>query len=104
MKAILPFILLVLVGTTAIADEWYGSDKRLHFVCGYGIESAFELAARPYEGPARARRYAFAGVVTAAAGKETLDWLTGGEWSYKDAAWTVTGGLLSLGINKLLFN
>lgn len=74
-------------------DKWIGWDKVTHFVCGYALESGFELTGMK-------RNYALFTTIALSVLYEWYDMERGVGFSYKDATWAIGGAVLSYFVNK----
>ncbi len=100
-------LILLLASSPAHADEWLGKDKFYHFSASVAVGSgAFLGSAYLYdEGtPAAWSAMSMGTVVTVGVGKELYDLGMGKEFSGKDLAWDVAGGLTAVGLNLLIWS
>ncbi|MBI2392565.1 MAG: hypothetical protein HYV09_23475 [Deltaproteobacteria bacterium] len=97
--AILLLVPAVALASTARADDWFGTDKALHFGVSaviasgvYGVTTAFD--------DRRAVALGVGGGVALGAGigKETWDALGHGDPSWKDFTWDVIGTIAGLAL------
>lgn len=77
-------------------------DRGWHLAMGLGIGSASYAATAAWVPRASPPLVSLSLVTTAALGKETFDVLRGGKFDPWDAAFTVLGGVLALGINLVV--
>lgn len=89
---------------TALAeDEWFGSDKALHFglsaaLAGGGYAAAALVFDRPWQRAATGAAFA----LTLGAGKELYDLSGHGDASWKDFTWDVAGTAVGTGVALLI--
>ena len=99
-------IIVVTLSAPAHADEWLGKDKFYHFSASVAVGSGVFLgSAYLYdEGtPAAWSAMSMGTVVTVGVGKELYDLGAGKEFSGKDLAWGVAGGVVAVGLNLLIW-
>lgn len=100
-------VLLGCLSAPAHADEWLGKDKFYHFSASVAVGSgAFLGSAYLYdEGtPAAWSAMSMGTVVTVGISKELYDLGVGKEFSGKDLAWDVAGGLTAVAVNLLIWS
>ncbi|HEY5961740.1 MAG TPA: hypothetical protein VIV60_34510 [Polyangiaceae bacterium] len=83
--------IMVLPGS-ALADEWWGTDKALHFTVSVGLASTAYAAAAPFTERRDYRVAVGAGAsLLIGAAKEGYDSLGYGDPSWRDFTWDIAG-------------
>ncbi len=92
-------LVVLLTAEAAAADEWWGTDKTLHFGVSAGLASGgYAVAGLVVEKPWQ--RALFGGTVAFGAGaaKEAYDAVGPGDPSGRDLAWDAAGVAVGLGL------
>lgn len=85
-------IVLALLSTPAAADDWWGSDKALHFGVSVGLGAAgYSVGALLSESRIDRTAAGVLGALTAGVLKELVDGLGAGQPSLKDLTWDLIG-------------
>ncbi len=90
---------LTLWAEHALADDWWGRDKALHFGVSVALAGGGYAASAPWLDPPWQRAVAGASLsLVLGAGKELHDATGAGDASFKDFTWDVAGTAVGVGL------